>query len=1068
MPRALKFLTGFLVLLGSNSVSAQVPMLLRDVNERSFSTQLTDSVVWNNQVIFGALGGVDGVELWRTDGTPSGTVQIADLRSGGNSSTPREFVVLGGEVVFSAASNSAHRELWRTDGTEAGTYPLTEFSIGGFQGGPSELTVSNGRVFFRAERSDIGVELFAYDGNVVELVADVRPGSIGSEPNQLVDFSGTLFFTADDGQSGRELWQSGGTAGSTQLVVDLRPGPLGSGVDPVFGDPPRDGPEFMTLHQGELYFVATDATTGAEVWKSDGSAAGTTLAFELAPDLESFRPEALMSTDNYLFFTAENPTTGRELYRTDGTAAETVLLEEPIPGPGSSAPQPLGTLDDSVFYVARSETAGLELYRSDGTVAGTFLLMDIWPGAEPLLAGDSPSDVVPFQNGLAFSANDGTGRDLWFTDGSIAGTDRLPDANPTGDAAAKPVIALDQLLLFQAVTGTIGNELWSTELIPGTANLVRDLNDRTGSSQPGQLTAADGVVFFSANDTVTGSELWKTDGVTTEPVADIYPGSVGSSPDHLATVGPLCFFSAVIPGQGRELHVSDGTEAGTAPVADINPGGQGSSPESIVSFGSGVIFSATSSGQGQEPWFSDGTELGTVQLRDIRAGSSGSDPRGFVEWNGAAYFVADDGEIGRELWRTDGTPSGTELVLDIRVGPEASGIDSITVTPAGLFFVADDGLSGPEIWKSDGTASGTVLWAEIRVGRFGSHANSLTWTGSHVVFSANDGEAFLREPWAVDPTTPGATLLADIAPGFESSGPRRFVRVQDQVYFFAGPFTDFELWVTEGTPSTTRRSAELPEGISSLGSEAVAVNDSIVFSARLDSVFIRQLFVSDGSSAGTYLVQSLMPGFGADNLTPFEDRLILTGDDPLYSREPWTLVDFRPPAVQEMECTSGDLSGCTALVTWRNPALFDELRLETGGVTTILPGDATEYSVSLPSFGAFPVSLTSVRNGLESVPITCTLRCSRPFIRGDLNADANVDLADAVSALQTLFVPGSDPFGCEDAADADDDGLLTIGDPIEILNLLFLPGSLPLPPPASCGDDPTLDDLSCFEGVACP
>jgi hypothetical protein len=80
------------------------------------------------------------------------------------------------------------------------------------------------------------------------------------------------------------------------------------------------------------------------------------------------------------------------------------------------------------------------------------------------------------------------------------------------------------------------------------------------------------------------------------------------------------------------------------------------------------------------------------------------------------------------------------------------------------------------------------------------------------------------------------------------------------------------------------------------------------------------------------------------------------------------------------------------------------------------------------------------------------------FVRGDSNRNGRVELADAQSTLNHLFLGGPPPR-CHDASDANDDGKLDISDPVGVLNFLFLGGG-PLPPPAgSPGPDPSPDSL---------
>lgn len=88
------------------------------------------------------------------------------------------------------------------------------------------------------------------------------------------------------------------------------------------------------------------------------------------------------------------------------------------------------------------------------------------------------------------------------------------------------------------------------------------------------------------------------------------------------------------------------------------------------------------------------------------------------------------------------------------------------------------------------------------------------------------------------------------------------------------------------------------------------------------------------------------------------------------------------------------------------------------------------------------------------------------FIRGDSNADAQVDLSDAVATLQYLFIGGMQP-PCLDAADVDDDGEIAITDPIALLGYLFL-GGRPIPAPwPGCGADLTDDGIPCATYPPC-
>ena len=87
-----------------------------------------------------------------------------------------------------------------------------------------------------------------------------------------------------------------------------------------------------------------------------------------------------------------------------------------------------------------------------------------------------------------------------------------------------------------------------------------------------------------------------------------------------------------------------------------------------------------------------------------------------------------------------------------------------------------------------------------------------------------------------------------------------------------------------------------------------------------------------------------------------------------------------------------------------------------------------------------------------------------PFLRGDCNGDAAVNLSDATCTLNWLFVGGDGPI-CVAAADSDDSGGVEIADAVYVLNFLFVGGPEPMAPFPECG--PGADggeNLECLQG----
>jgi hypothetical protein len=89
-----------------------------------------------------------------------------------------------------------------------------------------------------------------------------------------------------------------------------------------------------------------------------------------------------------------------------------------------------------------------------------------------------------------------------------------------------------------------------------------------------------------------------------------------------------------------------------------------------------------------------------------------------------------------------------------------------------------------------------------------------------------------------------------------------------------------------------------------------------------------------------------------------------------------------------------------------------------------------------------------------------------PFRRGDASADDEINLTDAISLLNYLFLSGPQPT-CLRSGDSDDDGRLNLTDGINILSYLFLNGLAPPEPFTSCGLDGTEDELGCEAFAPC-
>ncbi len=437
-------------------------------------------------------------------------------------SSPYDLTAVGQVVYFTARTDDYGRELWKTDGTTEGTVLVKDILSGVASSAPAFLTNVAGTLFFSANSGTAGTELWKSDGTSsgTVLVKDIASGG-SSSPFYLNNLGGTLLFVANDGNSGTELWRSDGTEEGTARVTDIFPGSSGA------FDLQRQQPTLrsMTIFGNNAYFAANDGSHGVELWRSDGTAAGTSLVKDIQPGTGSalgyflYRPQ-LVNANGTLFLFADDGSNGRELWKSDGTEAGTLVVKDIRPGAAGSSGAQLQTaqlvnVGGTVLFNANDGVSGFELWRSDGTATGTSLVRDIRLGvAHSILgvgSGFSPRNIFStFSDRVFFTANNGASSvELWKSDGTESGT-----------------------------------------------VLVKDIFPGTTSSNPSSLTNIGGILYFAASDGVNGQELWRSDGTEagTYLVQDLTGDSGGSSPVPFDFGGRLVVI-ATTEATGRELFI---------------------------------------------------------------------------------------------------------------------------------------------------------------------------------------------------------------------------------------------------------------------------------------------------------------------------------------------------------------------------------------------------------------------------------------------------------------------------------------------------------------------------------
>ena len=683
---------------------------------------------------------------WRTDGTPEGTFKIqSPFFFSMNSLTG-----LDKGVVFWAGSSG---DLWLADGTAAGLTTVRN-------NGPIPQTppvVQDGAVYFATSVGFTNPQIEVWVARGAPL-RTFRLGTFKPEPGldvpQLTASPCGPLFLARNPEGELRIWRIASPTGPIQ---------------PVSGTLARAGDVQGLWSAADRAFFTLKEESGFGLWEVDGISCQARRVKDIG------KPSLLAGAGGTGFFVTSTAAQGAELWRSDGTAAGTFLVKDIGFDPGSAAGSEIVALGGRVLFPARPvPTAPTALWTSSGTVAGTRPVHEV-PWAQGLVR---VGDAVFFSGGV-LENTPGVPRDqtliprgVWRTDGTPAGTQLLaPDAH-----YFQGLGAAGNRLLFSAADSSyfargLGFEPWISDGTTAGTRRMLDLNpfiitacclqpDFPASSHPGPAVALGSSFLFAADDGVTGHEPWISDGTAagTRRLLDINlqpdpdpetDGALteGSTFGPFVPLGPLAFFAADDGIAGRELWATDGTTAGTRRVRDLAPGTAGSDPHDLVAFGGRVFFLAND-GTGQALWSSDGTEAGTVRVAALAHQGRPSWGRSMIAAGTRLFFVVDNDALGPELWTSDGTAAGTQPVADLRPGPGGSYPQALTVVSGKLVFAADDGTTGLEPWMSDGTAAGTRRLGDIAPGPDGSSPLVFTAAGTKLFFSASDGQRG-RELWAV-------------------------------------------------------------------------------------------------------------------------------------------------------------------------------------------------------------------------------------------------------------------------------------------------------------------------------
>ncbi len=353
-----------------------------------------------------------------------------------------------------------------------------------------------------------------------------------------------------------------------------------------------------------------------------------------------------------------------------------------------------------------------------------------------------------------------------------------------------------------------------------------------------------------------------------------YYGFNGLNPSELTVFNNKLFFLGTDdPHYVNKLMYTDGTEAGVTVVKQIDTIQQYPSLAHLTVVNGRLVFNNSS-----QLWQSDGTAGGTSAIAHIRVLYPAMAVLGTH-----AFFSGDTGTSGYphdQLWMTDGTQAGTTLVKTINP-TGAAGIANMFTFNGNVYFAANDGVNNTQLWISDGTGAGTKLLKTIDPA--GSYPSSFIAYNGKVYFTASDAVNG-SQLWVTDGTTPGTMALTNANVAHYGMFPAAFTLYNSKLYFCAVDSMSFyQLWETDGTSGGTKTvytNYTPRNGTNGFYPGSMAVHNNMLFMSGFDTITGHdQLWISDGTGAGTTRVTNYANGLFPGSLFSFQNRVIMIGYD---------------------------------------------------------------------------------------------------------------------------------------------------------------------------------------------